>query len=120
MKGDEEKVQTGATFVNMTRGTVIKLSMETISTLWMNDKLPSGDSRCIDQPPTEHMIKDAISGLRNQFGTDIHFAKDSGKWYVFISFLPFLFLSGLFVAHASMPQRGGQEGLRPKKRRIVF
>jgi hypothetical protein len=30
-------------------------------------------------PPTEDLVKTAIKGLRNEFGTDIHFAKDSGN-----------------------------------------
>jgi hypothetical protein len=77
-------VQTGATFVNMTLPTLIKLSHTKICDMWMNDELPSGDSKCRDAPPTEDLVKTAIKGLRNEFGTDIHFAKDSGKWlYLF-------------------------------------
>ena len=84
VKEDQEKVQTGATFVNMTLPTLIKLSHTKICDMWMNDELPSGDSKCRDAPPTEDLVKTAIKGLRNEFGTDIHFAKDSGKWlYLF-------------------------------------
>jgi hypothetical protein len=51
--------------------------------MWFNNQLPSGDSRCRATPPNEAlMIKEASKGLRNQFGTDIHFAKDTGKWFI--------------------------------------
>lgn len=77
---DEEKIQTGATFVNMTKASVVKLAEAKISDMWMNNQLPSGDSRCRDAPPSEDIIVEAIKGLRNEFGEDIHYAKDSGKW----------------------------------------
>jgi len=79
---DEEKIQTGATFVNITKGSLIKLSHQKITKMWLDDELPQGDSRCRDSPPTYAMVKEAIDGLRNEFGTDIHFAKDTGKWFI--------------------------------------
>ena len=82
IRGDEEKVQTGATFVNMTVSCLIKLAHEKIADMWLTDQLPLGDSQCRDSPPSEDMIKEAVEGLRDEFGTDIRFANDSGKWYI--------------------------------------
>ena len=84
IKIDEEKIQTGATFVNMTFTTLVKLSHVKISEMWLNDELPEGDSRCRDCPPTEDLVSQALKGLRQEFGTKIHFAKDTGKWYLSI------------------------------------
>lgn len=82
VKTDEEKIQTGATFVNMTLSSLVKMSHQKITNMWFNNQLPPGDSRCSATPPSEALIKEAIKGLRNQFGTDIHFAKDTGKWFI--------------------------------------
>jgi len=97
VKEDQEKVQTGATFVNMTLPTLIKLSHTKICDMWMNDELPSGDSKCRDAPPTEDLVKTAIKGLRNEFGTDIHFAKDSGSSVAHASMQPSARLKALHL-----------------------
>ena len=116
---DEEKVQTGATFVNMTKNCVIKLSHIKLADMWLNDMLPTGDSRCRDHPPSEDMVKEAIDGLRSEFGTDIHFAKDTGKWFNFI-LVGSLFLTlkhlGSFAEFVSMLLNGKNKAFPPKPR----
>jgi len=80
--GDEEKIQTGAVYVNITENTLVKMAHRLISDLWLQNKLPAGDSRCRDSPPTENMVRTAVASLRNAFGANIIFAKDSGKWFI--------------------------------------
>ena len=82
---DEEKVQTGATFVNMTFEHVVQLSHEKITEMWMNDELPETPED--EVAPTLELVRKALKNLRNQFGTDIVYANDSNKWYCPLSFL---------------------------------
>ena len=69
-------------YVNITENTLVKMAHRLISDLWLQNKLPAGDSRCRDSPPTENMVRTAVASLRNAFGANIIFAKDSGKWFI--------------------------------------
>ena len=82
VKDDEERIQTGAVTVNITKEALIKEAKAELELLWLDDKLPHGDSRCRDGPSSEQLIKQAINSLRNTFGADIHFANSSDQWFV--------------------------------------
>ena len=82
VKADEEKIQTGAVYVNMTKGTLAKCARDKITQMWQNNELPQGDSRCREKPPSYDLIVEAIDGMRTSFGEDIHFAKDSTDWFI--------------------------------------
>lgn len=81
IKRDEEKVQTGAVTVNMTKDSLVRAALPKIELMWLKGELPSGDSRCRDAPPSEELVKDAVNSLRNVTGEDIHFAKNDDAWY---------------------------------------
>ena len=82
VKEDEEKIQTVAVTVNITKECLIKEAKGKLELLWLEDKLPLGDSRCREAPPSERLIRAAVNNLRTDFGADIHFANTDADWFV--------------------------------------
>ena len=72
VKADEEKIQTDAVYVNMTKGALTKASLIKIRNMWLMNELPTGDSRCAAKPPSYSLVKTAISSMRLTFSADIH------------------------------------------------
>ena len=82
MRRDEEKIQTGAVRVNSTKDSIVRQAVPMIELMWLKGELrmPEGDSRCRDQPPTCAMVAQAVDTLRTTYGADIHFAQDDSTW----------------------------------------
>jgi hypothetical protein len=82
MAKEIEPIQTGAMHVQSTLPAFIQRMREILDRKWIQDELPKGDSRCRDHPPSEALITEAIKGLRKQYGQDICWAQNNGKWFV--------------------------------------
>ena len=80
IKRDEEKIQTGAVVVNLTKDSVVRSAVKMIEMMWLRNELPQGDSRCRDRPPTQEIIAEAVDKMRTTFGADIHFAQNDSSW----------------------------------------
>ena len=80
VKMDEERVQTGAVFVNMTKDSVVQEAVPKLERMWLLGQLPTGDIRSRENPPSERLIRAALESLRTGYGDDIYFARDSSDW----------------------------------------
>ena len=82
MAKETEEIQTGAMHVNCTFTAFIPRMREITDARWMENKLPQGDSRCREKPPSEDIIASAVKSMRTQYGQDIVWAQDNGKWFM--------------------------------------
>jgi len=65
---DQEVIQTEAVYIHRTKSSLVQELRGVLTRMWENDELPKGDSRCLEKPPSEHLIQEAIDGIRTMTG----------------------------------------------------
>ena len=77
---DGEEIQTGVRYVHCTPEAFASLVKGQTDDAWIDSKLPAGDSRCRDKPPSIDLVEESIAAINTTFAEQIRFAKTDEQW----------------------------------------